>query len=76
VADVNRRLSKLESGRTGCERCAGEPIQGEPVEYDVYWDDEITDEEIDEKLGPKHCPNCGRELYVTVYWSDWGRGGE
>ena len=72
TADVNRRLSKLESERGpsfGCAECGGPPPKGAKVEYEVVWeDDEILEDQED--LGPTHCPSCHRVLIIEVHWPE------
>ena len=70
TADVNRRLSKLESERgpsSGCAECGGPPPKGAKVEYEVVWED--TDD-TPEDLGPTKCDACGRTLIYELYWDD------
>jgi hypothetical protein len=74
TADVNRRLSKLESERgpsSGCAECGGPPPKGAKGEIEVVWEDDETLED-QEDLGPTHCHACGRTLIHEVTWKEEG----
>ncbi len=58
-----RRLEGDAAGREPCEECEN-VLPGEPVEYDVEWDDHGTHGE------PEFCSGCGRQLVFIVTWPD------
>ena len=64
VTTLQRRVGRLEESAGGeCPYC-GEGGGDDNRPYEVIWDDEVP-EDLEE-----NCPECGRELIITVYFED------
>lgn len=66
MADLNRRLCRLEvsGGHNVCPECGIVP--GAPVEYQVSW----HDTEDAEPIAPEWCGTCGEQTVYVVGWAD------
>ena len=68
-----RKVEEVAGGEAGgeaCEECGGPPEPGMRVEYEVLWEGLDEPSDTEGPGSPEYCPECGRQLIITIRWAD------